>query len=61
MQMDDPSGNSYVESPSGSPQGDPLLVVTHYERTRAQSQAIGLSVAAEEVGLSVLSDYRGLN
>ena len=40
--VDDPAGNSYVESTTGRLEQDPLIRVEHYERTRQQQQAIGL-------------------
>ena len=41
--LDDPAGNSYVESPAGtSLEKDPLLRLERYERSAAQTAAIGL-------------------
>lgn len=39
--LDDPAGNSFVESPS-SAEHDPLLSLERYERSAAQAAAIGL-------------------
>ena len=46
--LDDPAGNSYIESPDGDVPADTALRVEHYERTREQSMAVGLSVPDEE-------------
>lgn len=42
--LDDPAGNSYLESPNGNRQADAALQVEHYDRTREQAEAVGLSV-----------------
>lgn len=39
--LDDPAGNSFVENPM-APQEDPNLRVTHYDRTEAQSEQVGV-------------------
>ena len=44
VEVDDPSGNSYVESYEQDPSKDELLTIGYYERTREQSKAIGLKV-----------------
>jgi len=44
--VDDPAGNAFVESPM-APAVDPNLTVTHYERTREQNRALGISQALE--------------
>lgn len=40
--LDDPSGNSYIETPEDSLEKDPLLRLDHYERTAEQAEGIGL-------------------
>ncbi len=41
--LDDPSGNSYIESPGDTHDSrDPLLQLEHYERTPEQAAGIGL-------------------
>lgn len=40
--VDDPSGNSHVQNPL-APQEDPAMIVEHYERTREQNLALGMS------------------
>ena len=42
--LDDPAGNSYLESPHGNIQEDRALSVEAYDRTREQAAAVGLSV-----------------
>ena len=44
LELDDPSGNSYVQSYEALPEEDAILRVSHYERTREQSRAIGLKI-----------------
>lgn len=39
--LDDPAGNSFVENPM-APQEDPNLQVSHYDRTEAQSEQVGV-------------------
>lgn len=39
--LDDPAGNSFVENPM-APSEDPNLQVSHYNRTEAQSEQIGV-------------------
>lgn len=36
------AGNSYIESPSGTPTTDQLLEISHYQRTRQQQLDLGL-------------------
>lgn len=51
--VDDPAGNSYLESPDGDVQADAALKVRYYERSREQAEAVGLSVPdAEQEGAS---------
>ncbi len=45
--IDDPSGNSFIEN-IHAPNPDPHLMVTHYERSREQNQALGISDALQE-------------
>lgn len=45
--MDDPSGNSYVESYDQDPSKDTCLRIDYYERTRDQCVAMGLKVEEE--------------
>lgn len=40
--LDDPSGNSYIETPAETLEKDPLLQLEHYERTAEQAEGIGL-------------------
>ena len=40
--LDDPSGNSYIETPAESHEKDPLLRLEHYDRTPEQAEGIGL-------------------
>ena len=41
--LDDPSGNSYIESPGDTHDSkDPLLQLEHYKRTPEQAAGIGL-------------------
>ena len=40
--LDDPAGNSYIETPAESHEKDPLLRLEHYERTREQAEGVGL-------------------
>ena len=40
--LDDPAGNSYIETPADSHEKDPLLQLEHYERTPEQAEGIGL-------------------
>ena len=40
--LDDPAGNSYIETPAESHEKDPLLRLEHYERTPEQAEGIGL-------------------
>ena len=40
--LNDPSGNSYIETPADSLEKDPLLRLDHYERTAEQAEGIGL-------------------
>ncbi len=42
MVLDDPSGNSYIETPAESHEKDPLLRLDLYERTAEQAEGIGL-------------------
>ena len=42
--LDDPAGNSFIESPDGNARADTALQICHYERTREQATAVGLSV-----------------
>lgn len=42
MVLDDPSGNSYIETPAESHEKDPLLQLDLYERTAEQAEGIGL-------------------
>ncbi|KAK9806531.1 hypothetical protein WJX73_007900 [Symbiochloris irregularis] len=42
--LDDPAGNSFVESPDGNAPADAALQIEHYERTKEQAAAVGLSV-----------------
>ena len=53
--LEDPAGNSYLESPNGDVQSDTALQVEYYERTRQQAEAVGLSVPdADQVSLPAL-------
>ncbi|GBG70440.1 hypothetical protein CBR_g6568 [Chara braunii] len=38
--LDDPAGNSFIENPR-APTKDPLMSVTHYERSKEQTRAVG--------------------
>ncbi|KAL0044427.1 hypothetical protein WJX82_005915 [Trebouxia sp. C0006] len=49
--VNDPAGNSYVESPGGNPRQDAILQAEHYDRTRQQQVDIGL-LAPEEAQAS---------
>ena len=40
--LNDPSGNSYIETPAETLEKDPLLQLEHYERTAEQAEGIGL-------------------
>ncbi len=40
--LDDPAGNSYIETPAESHDKDPLLRLEHYERTPEQAEGVGL-------------------
>lgn len=46
--VDDPAGNSYVESAEGKPETDKLLQVSFYTRTRQQQLDVGLLAGDEE-------------
>ncbi|MCJ1461843.1 hypothetical protein MMC07_000442 [Pseudocyphellaria aurata] len=50
--LDDPAGNSYLESPDGDVSADAALKVQHYERSREQAEAVGLSVPDTDVTAS---------
>ena len=47
LQVNDPSGNSYVESYEKDFSKDAVLAVDHYERTKEECRAIGLKVEEE--------------
>lgn len=47
IQVDDPSGNSFVENPK-APKEDPQLKKTQYKRTKEQNAALGLMSEDEE-------------
>lgn len=47
VELDDPSGNSYVESYESDPSRDQKLKVELYDRTTEQSEALGLKVENE--------------
>lgn len=42
------AGNSYVESPSGKPEEDEFLEVSHFKRSRQQQMDLGLLAADED-------------
>jgi zinc finger protein len=56
IQVDDPAGNSYIESLC-APSPDPKLHVTHYKRTRDQNIAIGLDPDQEDVAEETASTF----
>ncbi|KAL3137445.1 hypothetical protein ABBQ32_006965 [Trebouxia sp. C0010 RCD-2024] len=49
--VDDPAGNSYVESPGGNPHQDAILQAEHYDRSHQQQIDVGL-LAPEEAQAS---------
>ncbi len=44
LRLDDPAGNSYVEAGPGGIDGDGLLSLERYERTREQARRLPVSV-----------------
>lgn len=44
LELDDPSGNSFIEPGGTLLEDDPLLKVEKYERTLEQSRGLGLAV-----------------
>ncbi|KAK9817693.1 hypothetical protein WJX72_000744 [[Myrmecia] bisecta] len=46
--LDDPAGNSYVESGAANPADDEQLKIVHYQRTREQQVAVGLQPEGQE-------------
>ena len=47
--LDDPAGNSFIETPEGKLDDDPQLVVEKYERTKEQREELGLLVSDDEL------------
>lgn len=45
--LDDPAGNSFIETPTDYLNKDPYLLQEKYERSVAQNKSIGLAVAED--------------